>query len=79
MKRNNYFAKACFFVAVLLFSVISCEIGLGSAVDTQPPSVSISYPPSLSVIRDEFLFAGTWSDDQKVEDIFVEDGIWYIS
>ena len=72
MKKNNGFAKACLFGVILLVSIVSCEVGLGSAVDTQPPSVSISYPPSLSVIRDSFVFAGNWSDDRSIESIFVE-------
>ena len=59
-------------LTILLSLFYSCEIGLGSAVDTQPPVVSITYPPSLSVIRDSFVLAGTWSDDQKVDDVFVE-------
>ena len=72
MKQKKNFVKACFFILVFLVSIISCEIGLGSAVDTQPPSVSISYPPSLSVIRDSFVFAGNWSDDRSIEGIYVE-------
>ena len=71
MKKKG-FTKALFFVLIFLVSIISCEIGLGSAVDTQPPSVSISYPPSLSVIRDSFVFAGNWNDDRTIEGVFVE-------
>ena len=41
----------------------SCEIGLGGAVDTQPPSLTITNPKVDSVIRDKFLISGTWSDD----------------
>ena len=63
-------ASLCFTVILSLF--YSCEIGLGSAVDTQPPAVSITYPPSLAVIRDSFVLSGTWSDDQKVDSVYVE-------
>ena len=63
-------AALCFTVILSLF--YSCEIGLGSAVDTQPPAVSITYPPSLAVIRDSFILSGTWSDDQKVDSVYVE-------
>ena len=72
MKKNNYFAKASFFTLLFLVLLFSCEVGLGSAVDTQPPSVAISYPPSLSVIKDSFLLSGTWNDDRNIEGIFVE-------
>ena len=64
------FAALCFTSLISLF--YSCEVGLGSAVDTQPPSVSISYPPSLSVIRDSFVFAGNWNDDRTIKGVFVE-------
>lgn len=48
------------------FSFSSCEIGLGEAVDTEPPALSIEYPVADSVIRDQFAIGGTWSDDGKI-------------
>ncbi len=50
-----------------LFS--SCEIGLGSAVDIQPPSVIIDSPKVDSVIRDVFAINGRWSDDGKINSV----------
>ena len=47
----------------------SCEIGLGGAVDTQPPSLTITNPKVDSVIRDQFLIAGTWTDDGSISSV----------
>ena len=71
-KKTTIAVFAALFFTALFSLFYSCEVGLGSAVDTQPPSVSISYPPSLSVIRDSFVFAGNWNDDRNIEGVFVE-------
>ena len=71
MKKNNYLAKASVFCLLFLVSIISCEIGLGSAVDTQPPSVSIDSPKVDAVIRDVFAITGRWSDDGSISDVKV--------
>lgn len=62
------------FVLVALFSFLSlsCEIGLGAAVDTDPPVLTIKNPPVASIIRDDFAITGTYSDDGKIADISVE-------
>ncbi len=59
---------------VALFSIlsISCEIGLGASVDTDPPSLSIKNPPVDAVIRDDFAISGTWSDDGTIASVSVE-------
>lgn len=54
----------CFFCAFLVFE--SCDVGLGESVDTIPPTISITYPPTSSVIRDAFVVSGTWVDDKGV-------------
>ena len=59
---------------VALFSIlsISCEIGLGASVDTDPPSLSIKNPPVDAVIRDDFAISGIWSDDGTIASVSVE-------
>ena len=52
------------FSTVLIFT--SCEIGLGAAVDTLVPTISIDSPAADSTIRDSFSFRGTWSDDGAI-------------
>ncbi len=58
------FSVLCVFVCACKFGV-----GLGSAVDVEPPKVSITYPPASAVVRDSFILAGTCSDDQGVSSI----------
>ena len=73
--KNNCLKEFFIFLVAAIFSIMSfaaCEVGLGSAVDTQAPTVSITYPPSLSIIKDSFVFAGTWTDDMGVKTVHVD-------
>ncbi len=61
------------FIAGLIFvSVPSCEVGLGSSVDTEAPKLTIDYPPLGAKIMGRFLLAGSWNDDKKVSCVDVE-------
>jgi len=66
--------KKIAFALLTIFSlfVISCEIGLGASVDTDPPSLNISNPPVDAIIRDDFALSGTWTDDGTIGSISVE-------
>lgn len=66
--------KKIAFALLTIFSlfVISCEIGLGASVDTDPPSLNISNPPVDAIIRDDFALSGTWTDDGEIGSIAVE-------
>lgn len=66
--------KKIAFALLTIFSIfaISCEIGLGASVDTDPPSLTISNPPVDAIIRDDFAISGTWSDDGTIGSISVE-------
>ena len=76
MKRLNkkttlaVIAALCFTSLLSLF--YSCEIGLGSAVDVEPPSLTIDSPEVDSVIRDVFAVKGRWSDDGSISSIKIE-------
>ncbi len=50
---------------------ISCEIGLGAAVDTMAPTLSIDYPPTNAIIRDTFVISGSCGDDDTVAEVQV--------
>jgi len=50
---------------------ISCEIGLGEAVDTEAPSLTILAPEPDAVIRNAFRFSGEWSDDGEIADLSI--------
>lgn len=56
---------------VCIFLLISCEIGLGAAVDTEAPTVAITSPQAGSVIRDSFAVKGSWSDDGAISSLKV--------
>ena len=59
---NKRFSKFIFF---------SCEVGLGEAVDTEAPKITIDYPESKAIVRDSFVLAGTCSDDIAVTKVVV--------
>ncbi len=59
-----------FSLALAIFAVASCEVGLGSSVDTEPPTLIINTPESASIIRGDFTITGTWTDDQTVENVY---------
>lgn len=56
---------------VFISSIVSCEIGMGAAVDIAVPTSGISYPPQNAVVRDTFIAAGPCDDDQKVQAVKV--------
>lgn len=74
--RNNMIKKVSKFLflsasLITALATLSCEVGLGSAIDTEAPSASITYPPESAIIRDYFYLAGTCSDDDKVDRVEV--------
>ena len=67
----------CWYFFIFAASIVvfwSCgeESGLGSAIDTKAPVLSIDYPKaSGSAIRDSFVLAGEVSDDKSISRITV--------
>lgn len=49
----------------------SCQVGLGEAVDTQPPKLEIEYPPTNSVIRQAFMVEGSASDETSLNSVIL--------
>ena len=68
---SNKFLSGMFIAAAVLFviSFSACEVGLGEAVDTQPPSITIQNPPVDAVIRDNFALSGAYSDDGTIASV----------
>ncbi len=58
-------------IALACLLGFSCKVGLGEAVDTVPPTVTITYPPAGSVVRDTFVLAGDCDDDTNVSSVDV--------
>lgn len=63
-------------ISVLLLSIpfwftLSCDIGLGEAVDVSAPTLTISYPPSGAIIKENFILSGTCADDVMITTVNV--------
>lgn len=75
MKRNFISFFIFVFIIISLGALLSScgeESGLGSAIDTKAPVLSIDYPKaSGSAIRDSFVLAGEVSDDKSISRITV--------
>ncbi len=54
-----------------VLTVLSCEIGMGAAVDIAKPTVEITYPPKNAIIRQTFTVAGTCADDLELKAVNV--------
>ena len=70
-KKNLRKFSVCYLFLILVCVFSSCEVGLGSAVDTQPPEITIEYPFVDSVIREEFIISGTCKDETSVNNVNV--------
>lgn len=70
-KKNLRKVSVCYLFLILVCVFSSCEVGLGSAVDTQPPEITIEYPFVDSVIREEFIISGTCKDETSVNNVNV--------
>ena len=73
MKNRGLFV-ICFLLASMSFTVFnSCDlsIGLGAAIDTEVPTITIENPPTGAIICDDFSLSGTYSDDGVISDISV--------
>ena len=66
--RHKIF-RTLFALGLLIFSITSCEVGLGAAVDTVPPELVIESPESASIIRGSFAIKGSWTDDRGVDSV----------
>ena len=74
MTNKNFFKSilaVCLVAFTSVAAFISCEVGLGEAVDVAAPVVKIATPPTAAVIRDTFAIAGTWSDDGSIKSLEV--------
>lgn len=67
MKKKFFNTSIIVITSLIALFVLSCNIGLGEAVDTANPTVEISYPPKNAVIRESFVAAGTCDDDLALD------------
>lgn len=74
MKKCGLFVT-CFLMAAMSLTVFnSCDIdiGLGAAIDTEVPSITIENPPTDSIICDAFVISGNYSDDGEISSISLD-------
>lgn len=57
---------ACSLLTIIILLTISCEIGLGESVDTDPPSLTIDANIADKIIRDDFALRGVYTDDGSI-------------
>ena len=67
--------KKAFFTSLVILVSFSCDVGLGTSVDTETPKLTIETPKVQSVNSGNIDVTGTWTDDKAVTSvkISVED------
>lgn len=66
MKKINKLKKIIFATLTSLFTITSCEIGLGSALDLTPPKIEIVSPKEIGFVQQDLLIRGIATDNQQV-------------
>lgn len=63
MKKTFLKSLTVLTASFMLLLTGSCSVGLGEAVDTDAPTIDISYPPKNAIIRESFIASGLCDDD----------------
>ena len=71
MKKNIINLLLCTISAVAFSLLVSCSIGLGEAVDTKGPAVTISSPEPRETVQTKFNISGTVADDYSINSLIV--------
>lgn len=71
MKKNLRNFILTVFGLASIFLLSTCQIGLGEAVDVQPPTVFLNSPQADALVRDTFIMDGTYADDLSVGGISI--------
>lgn len=71
MKKNIFNGLICTVSAVAFSLLASCSIGLGEAVDTKGPAVTISSPEPRETVQTKFNISGTVADDYSINSLIV--------
>lgn len=69
MKFN--FLRIAFVSFLAFFAVVfsACDVGLGEAVDTEKPTISIEYPPKNVVVKEDFVISGKCHDETSMKSV----------
>jgi len=85
MKKSFMIKITKIFSALALGTLVSCQIGLGVAVDTTGPRIEITAPESRETVKAIFDITGTGSDDTGITSLVITcngnewihtDGVW---
>lgn len=71
MKKNIIRLLLSTISAVAFSLLASCSIGLGEAVDTKGPAVTISSPEPRETVQTKFNISGTVADDYSINSLIV--------
>lgn len=71
MKKNIIRLLLSTISAVAFSLLVSCSIGLGEAVDTKGPAVTISSPEPRETVQTKFNISGTVADDYSINSLIV--------
>lgn len=69
MKFNLLRIALVSFLAFLAVVFSACDVGLGEAVDTEKPTISIEYPPKNVVIKEDFVISGKCHDETSMKSV----------
>ncbi len=69
MKFNFLRIALVSFLAFLAVVFSACDVGLGEAVDTEKPTISIEYPPKNVVIKEDFVISGKCHDETSMKSV----------
>lgn len=69
MKFNFLRIAFVSFLAFLAVVFSACDVGLGEAVDTEKPTISIEYPPKNVVIKEDFVISGKCHDETSMKSV----------
>ena len=60
---------ACSLLTIIILFTISCEVGLGPSVDTDPPTLNINEDLVDTTISGSFDIEGTYTDDGSITEL----------
>lgn len=69
--KMNKIIKAIFVTALAALLIPSCEVGLGEAVDINPPVLTVTSPVIGGSVSTNYTISGTATDDTGVKDLTI--------
>ncbi len=70
-KMISNITKTIAILTLLMTATFSCDMGLGTSVDTEAPQITITTPKVESVNREDIEVTGTWTDDKSVTSVLI--------